>query len=182
MQPIKLLSKTLARVADDEHCIFSLSDLRAIIPGQSLSAFKSSISRAEKAGLLRRVCRGIYLYSGVSCADGYVLYRAAARLRADEFNYISLETVLSDAGAISQIPMNWITLMSSGRTHTVDCGNFGHIEFIHTKRTPDRVASLLTYDQRCGLWRASVALAMQDMKFTRRSIELVDREVVRELI
>ncbi len=31
---------------------------------------------------------------------------AAAPLRARELNYISLETVLSDAGVISQVPMN----------------------------------------------------------------------------
>ena len=45
-----------------------------------------------------------------------VLYHAAARLRADALCYLSLESVLSDAGVISQIPINWITLMTSGRS------------------------------------------------------------------
>ena len=31
------------------------------------------------------------------------------------FNYISLETALSDEGVISQIPINRITIMSTGR-------------------------------------------------------------------
>jgi len=182
MQPIKLLQRTLARLADKEHCLFSLNDLRAIIPGQKQSTFKTLISRAQKAGVLKRVCRGIYLYSAIMCPSGLILYRVAARLRAGEFNYISLETVLSDSGVISQIPFNWITLMSSGRSYIVDCGKFGHVEFIHTKKVPDKIASQLSYDEHCGLWRASVALAMEDMRFTCRSVELVDKEVVSEFI
>jgi hypothetical protein len=67
-------------------------------------------------------------------------------LRAAEFNYLSLETVLSDVGAISQVPMNWISLMTSGRSHVVDCGDYGHIEFVHTAQKPDEVSNELAYD------------------------------------
>jgi len=63
------------------------------------------------------------MYPRVAYPAGLVLFHTGARLRASGFNYISLETILSDAGVISQIPMNWITLMSSGRTTTVSCGN-----------------------------------------------------------
>ncbi len=182
MQTIKVLQQTLSKLAGKEHCLFSLTDLRGIIPEQRHSTFKALISRAQKGGLLERVCRGIYLYSGVMCPSGLVLYKVAARIRAGEFNYISLETVLSDSGVISQIPFNWITLMSSGRSYVVDCGKYGHIEFIHTKKTPDKIASQLFYDEDCGLWRASVALAMEDMKYTRRSTELIDQEVISELV
>lgn len=90
------------------------------------------LSCAVKAGLLRRVCKGIYLYPVRDYPMGDLLYHAAARPRAAEFNYLSLESVLSEAGVISQIPMNWISLMSSGGSHIVDCGDCGHIEFIHT--------------------------------------------------
>jgi hypothetical protein len=40
----------------------------------------------------------------------------------------------------------------------------------------------LTYDPERRLWRASVRLALRDMKATRRSMELVDEEVARELV
>jgi hypothetical protein len=95
-----------------------------------------------------------------------LLFHAAARLRAGEFNYISLETVLSDAGVISQVPMNWISLMTSGRSHVVDCGDYGHIEFVHTAQRPDDVSAELTYDPDRRLWRASVRQALRDMKVT----------------
>ena len=182
MQPIKQLAQVLTNLADAEQYLFSLRDLSATIPEQSSNAFKALIGRAEKNGLLRRVCRGLYLYPKVNYPAGLILYHAAARLRANEFNYISLESTLSDAGVISQILMNWVTLMSSGRSYIVDCGPFGHIEFIHTKKSLDRVASQISYDPRCRLWRASVALALRDMALARRNTDLVDWEVARELI
>ncbi|MHB8791035.1 MAG: type IV toxin-antitoxin system AbiEi family antitoxin [Desulfobulbaceae bacterium] len=182
MQPLKQLAHVLENLADRDHYLFSLDDLRAALPGHGPAAFKSLAGRAEKDGLLRRVCRGLYLYPKVEYPAGLVLYHAAARLRAHEFNYLSLESALSDAGVISQIPMHWITLMSSGRSYIFDCGTFGHIEFIHTKKSPGQVASRISYDPRCRLWRASVALALQDMARTRRDTDLVNWEAARELV
>ena len=182
MQPIKQLSQILEQLASEEHYLFSLSDLRGALPGHSLSAFKTVISRAEKTQLLKRVCRGLYLFPKVNYPQGELLFHAAARLRASQFNYISLETALSDAGVISQIPINWITLMSSGRNNVIHCGDFGAIEFVHTQRQPTTLQDQLTYDVRCHLWRASVDLAIRDMKATRRNMDLVDGEAVDELV
>jgi predicted transcriptional regulator of viral defense system len=182
MQPMKELSRTLERLASAENYLFSLDDLRCALPDAGPGAFKALLSRTQEAGILQRVCKGIYLYPRVNYPAGLVLFHAAAKLRADAFNYLSLETVLSDAGVISQIPLNWITLMSSGRSHIVDCGDSGHIEFIYTKRKPADVSDQLTYDPDCRLWRASVALALLDMKLTRRSTDLVDWSLADELI
>ncbi|QTR50363.1 type IV toxin-antitoxin system AbiEi family antitoxin [Candidatus Thiothrix anitrata] len=182
MQPIKHLANTLKALANSEHCLFTLSDLRGVMPEQTPAAFKALLSRAEQTGLLKRICRGLYLYPETCANDGLLLYRAAARLRAGEFNYISLESALSDAGVISQLPMNWVTLMSSGRTHIMDCGNFGKIEFIHTKKQAADLANQLVYDTRCHLWRANVGLALRDMKRTCRDTDLIDWEVAHELV
>ena len=180
MQPMKQLDVTLRRIADRDHCVFAASDLAAALPQGSDMAVL--LSRATKAGLLKRVCKGIYHYPVADYPAGYLLYHAAARLRADEFNYISLETVLSDAGAISQIPIQWISLMSSGRSHVVNCGDYGRIEFVHTAQRPEEIAEALSYDAGCHLWRASVPQAMRDMKATRRSLELVNLEELHELV
>ncbi len=180
MQPIKQLEKVLESLADPEHYLFANSDLQVAIPQhQGLTVL---LCRAQKAGLLRRVCRGIYLYPRVNYPNGLVLFHAAARLRAAGFNYISLETALSDAGVISQVPINWITLMSSGRSQVVECGDHGRIEFVHTAQLPEELAKELTYDAERRLWRASVQLALRDLKATRRSKDLLDLEVARELI
>jgi predicted transcriptional regulator of viral defense system len=172
MQPLKKLALTLESLSDREHSLFASSDLEAVFGDyDQLSVL---LSRAVKTGLLKRVCRGIYLYPKAGHAMGELLFHTAARLRADEFNYISLETALSDAGLISQIPMNWITLMSSGRSHKVDCGEFGHIEFVHTEQRPEEIANELVYDAARRLWRASEKQALRDMKLTRRSMDLVN--------
>ena len=182
MQPIKELARLLERLADEEHYLFSLDDLRSTLPDAGPAAFKALLSRTEKSGLLKRVCKGIYLYPRVAWPAGRLLFHAAAKLRADGFNYLSLETVLSDAGVISQIPLNWIMLMSSGRSYIVNCGDFGHIEFVHTKRRATDLADQLHYDPECRLWRASVALALRDMKLTRRSMDLIDWDLADELV
>ncbi|HUF61123.1 MAG TPA: type IV toxin-antitoxin system AbiEi family antitoxin domain-containing protein [Verrucomicrobiales bacterium] len=180
MQPLRQLSQVLRSLADRDHCVFASADLAAAAPGCGDLALL--LSRAVKAGVLKRVCRGIYLYPLADYPPGHLLFHAAARLRADEFNYISLETALSDAGVISQAPINWITLMTSGRSHVVDCGEFGHIEFVHTAQRPEAIAAELAYDAERHLWRASVPQALRDMRATRRSMELVDDEAARELI
>lgn len=180
MQPLKQLARSLDELADRDHCVYASSDLAGAVP--ECRDLRVLLSRATKAGLLRRVCRGIYFYPVRDYPVGHLLYHAAARLRAGKFNYLSLETVLSDAGVISQVPMNWISLMTSGRSHVVDCGDYGHIEFVHTAQRPADVAPELVYDTDRRLWRGSVRQALRDMQATRRSMELVDQEEAHEFV
>lgn len=196
MQPMRYLSnwldkniglryQNLRRVFSDyvnEHYLFAFQDLRALCPELSDSAFKTLLSRAADAGILGRVCRGLYIYERAQPQNGLELFHAAALLRANEFNYISLETVLSDAGVISQIPINQITLMSSGRSSIVSCGKFGTIEFVHTRQKPAHIMKQLAYDAKCRLWRASIPLALRDMKTTHRNCDLIDWSVANEFV
>ncbi len=181
MQPIRYLMQNLAKLANLDHCIFTPSDLRALLPKLSEAAFKTLLSRAVREKYLERVCRGLYFYPQVA-PSGLLLFHAAARLRAAGFNYISLETALSQAGVISQVPFNWISVMSSGRSNVISCGRFGTIEFVHTKQLPQQLASQLQYDSQCKLWRANVTLALRDMRATHRNLDLIDWSVVNELI
>ncbi len=174
LQPVRQLARILDQLANVDHYLFTLSDLQAAIPGHPKGAFKTLISRAEKNGLLKRVCRGVYLYPRVTAPPGLLLFHVAALLRADAFNYISLETALSDAGIISQISINWITIMSSGRSNIIRCGEWGTIEFVHTSKKPNNLTEELKFDCRCRLWRASVKQAIRDMKSTGRNLDLID--------
>lgn len=182
MHPSKKIVLTLSHLVDQDHYLFTLLDLQSILPHYDRQQLKMIAHRIVKSGFLKRVCRGLYLYPHANYPRGLVLYHAAARLRASEFNYLSLESTLSDAGVISQIPMNWITLMSSGRSHIVDCGDFGKIEFIHTQRLFNKPTPELAYDSQCHLWRASVKLALQDMKLTHRKKDLINWKAAHELV
>lgn len=182
MQPIKHLQRWLDEHANNEHFLFSFQDLRALYPSLTDTAFKTLLSRAVDSDYLTRVCRGLYAKKRSISPTGLLLFHAVAILRANKFNYISLETVLSEAGIISQIPINRITVMSSGRNNTISCGEFGTIEFIHTERKPTDVIDQLTYDHRYGLWRASIALALKDMKITHRNCDLINWDIANEFI
>jgi hypothetical protein len=182
MQPIRYLNQWLSEHADNQHYLFTLQSLRALCNTLSDTAFKTLLSRTVNAGLLARVCRGLYLYKKSYSVDGLLLFHAAALLRADAFNYISLETALSDAGVISQMPLNSITIMSSGRSGLISCGNFGTIEFVHTNQKPETLINQLTYDHQCGMWRANVALALRDMKATHRNCDLINWDIANESI
>ena len=180
MQPLKLLSITLESIASSERYLFTLNDIRCLFSNHTSVAFRALLWRAEKDGLLRRVCRGVYLYCKTDYPKGTLLYHTVTKLRASSFNYLSLESELSNTGIISQIPMNWITVMSSGRKSIVKCGDFGTIEFIHTKKSPNDLKNSLFYDQQFGMWRASPALALRDLKRVGRNLELVNEEVLKE--
>jgi hypothetical protein len=177
MQPIQRLMQSLAALSSERGGVFATQDLRALLPDLSDNAFKTLLSRAAErrplGGRLQRVCRGVYVY-GQAASSGMLLFHVAAVLRANGLNYISLETALSAQGLISQVPMNWVSIMSSGRSSVVSCGAWGTIEFVHTSRQPNDLADQLSYDAACRLWRASPQLALRDMRATRRSLDLVD--------
>ncbi len=106
MQNLRLLEKTLSDLCDSEHYLFSSSDIASLFPELSKNSLKALLSSAAKAGIIKRVCRGIYLFDQVEYTKVYELFHAASRLRAWHFNYISLETALSDEGVISQMLIN----------------------------------------------------------------------------
>lgn len=176
MQPIQRLERwLLASHSTRTGRLYSAAAFRSLFPELSQGAYRALLHRAEKRGLLERVCQGIYQYAGAPDNSGLILFHAAALLRAWHFNYISLETALSDAGLISQMPMAWVTLISTGRSAEVNCGRFGTIEFVHTERAMSQIADDLTYDSDRHLFRASPELAMADMRrFNRSTIDLVE--------
>lgn len=175
MQPIQQLERWLiTSQATPSGRLYSAKAFRPLFPQLSRGAYRALLHRAEKRGLLERVCHGVYQFPGDPDRTGLILFHAAALLRASHFNYISLETALTDAGLISQVPISWITLVSTGRSAEVNCGRFGTIEFVHTERSIGEIASDLAYDPDRYLFRASPRLALSDMKrFNRSTIDLV---------
>ena len=92
MQPIRVLEDILWKNSSPDYFIYSAEDLHVFFPGMSYEALMKMLSRAEKSNILRRVCKGIYLYPKVPYIASKVLYLVACRLRSGCFNYISLES------------------------------------------------------------------------------------------
>ncbi len=173
MQPSQRLLRSLRAIADEQRYLFTLSDLASLLPGMSDSAFKSLLSRLVSREELLRVCRGLYRPVWIDIAHGWILHHAAARLRAGIFTYLSLESVLSETGRISQMPMQSITLMTRGRGGDIDCGPLGHIAFTHTTQTPEQVMAHLQYDPERRLWIADEDQALRDLRRTGRNLDLL---------
>jgi predicted transcriptional regulator of viral defense system len=182
MQPMKYLLNFLDNNAKENYYLFTLKDFRALFPYLNDNTFKTLLSRTVKAGYLTRICRNIYIFNKNMAQNGLILYHIAALLRADQFNYISLENILSEYGIISQIPINHLSIMSSGRSNIISCDQFGVIEFIHTNKKPSSILKQLSYDKKYKLWRASPKLAFQDMKSTHRNLDLINMEILHEFI
>lgn len=84
--------------------------------------------------VLQRVCCGVYLYPLTRERDGYTVDRIAKTLRRGEYSYISNESALSEFGAISELPVDRLTVMTTGR-RGVYRTTYGVIEFTHTRRS-----------------------------------------------
>lgn len=172
MQPMNLLQSIVERLSDRDHFLFCTEDFFSLFPDFTIANLRMLLSRAAKSGVLERVCKGVYLAPKSGYDQTLVLFKVAAKLRADRLNYVSLETVLSQSGAISQQPLAWITVMTTGRSGTINCGRFGTVELIHTAKSPERITPHLRLDTHTGLWWADEELALQDMRDAKRDMGL----------
>ena len=183
MQPIRNLEEILWKYSTPDSFLYSPDDLKVFFPGMTEGALMQLLSRAVAAGILERVCKGIYLYPRVQYQSSKVLYMVASRLRAEYFNYISLESVLCAHSVISQQMLSWLTVMTTGRSNIINCGRFGSVEFIHTMKSGSVLKNHLSVDPWSGMLVADVRLAMEDEKACRRkSLGLVDWDLYNEII
>lgn len=134
MQSVVYLKEMLSRIATKEHFLFSRNDLKVFLAGKREQNINMILSRCVKAGFLQRLCNGLFLYTKEKFDRSLVLPKAASKLRDNTLNYISMESVLCEQGLISQQMMNWLVVMTGGRSGIIECGEFGSIEFIHTQK------------------------------------------------
>ena len=156
--------------------VFTLKDLAKIFHEDNPKTLQEGINRQRKHGILEGVARGIYCYSLSRTPDSYRLERIARAMRRGEYSYVSLESALSEYGAISQIPVDRLTIMTTGRkgTHRTP---YGTIEFTHTSRP---IIELLPRMRDIGrpLKMATPDAAWADLKRVGRNTYLVNVEVL----
>ena len=160
--------------------VFAQNDLRKLFPGDSDATFKAGLARLKANGFVKRVARGVYLYTLAGNHVPHLLERIAVTLRRGHYNYISLESALSVYGIISQVPLAGITVMTTGRSGIFDTP-FGRIEFTHTKRRGDLI---LTHTRDVGrpLRMATPEAAVRDLRRVGRNVHLVDGEELKEVL
>ena len=152
--------------------LFTRDELRKLFPEDTDAAFKKGLTRLISLGILHRVSRGIFLFGLIDSRDPYLLEQIAVTLRKGHYNYLSLESALSEYGVISQVPLAGITVMTTGRSGVFDT-SFGQIEFTHTKRS---IHNILDHTRNIDrpLRIATSHAAIRDLRRVGRNVHLID--------
>ena len=171
--------KTLTDWDRRGRAVFTFPDMRMMFPGESVKSLSESLGRLTRAGLLERVGKGLYFNPLSRRSHGRLLEEIAAAMRRGEYNYISLECALSEWGVISQVPMQYLTVMTTGRKGTFQTP-FGTIEFTHTKRSAADIVHHTVLMDPPRLRLATAPAAYRDLKRVGRNMHLVDIEELQE--
>ena len=174
------LIKNLARLERLGVYVLPKRDLRKIFPVEDEKSLEKSLQRVVKDGLLVRAAKGIYVNPlGTHRHPGRVIEEVAKALRPGKISYVSLESMLSEHGVISQIPMSYLTVMTTGASgrHSTP---YGEIEFTHTKRSVPDVLERSVYVEGRPMRIAKKKAAAQDLYRVGRNINMIDREELEE--
>lgn len=155
--------------------VFTKHDLAKLFSDDSPKTLTEGLSRLVKDDLLVRACRNIYVNNNAKNFDSYVIEHIAKALRRGEYNYVSLESMLSEYGIISQIPIDRITIITTGRKGVYKT-HYGTIEFVHTKRNVENIlASIIPIAGR-PLRIATKQAALRDLRRVGRNISLINEQ------
>ena len=155
--------------------------LKSYFPAEPSGNLKKTIERAVTSGLLERPCRGVYLAAKRQSNNLYKLESIAVVLRSGEYSYISLETALSEFSIISQMTINYLSVMTTGRSQTWRTP-YGTIEFTHTARGELDIIENTFKQEKRPLRMAKPELALSDLKRVRRNLHMVDMETFEEVV
>ena len=173
--------KTLTDWDRRGRAVFTFADMRMMFPDDSAKALTESLARLTRVGLLERVGKGIYFNPLSRRGHGRLLEEIAAVMRAGEFNYTSLECALSEWGVISQVPMQYLTVMTTGRKGVFRTP-YGTIEFTHTKRSAADIVRSTVLPDPPRLRLATALAAYRDLKRVGRNLHLVDIGELQEYV
>ena len=169
--------RQLMRYDNEGTHVFTKKDLAKIFREDRTHALDASLIRLVRSGVLRRAVKGVYV-NALSPNQGPDTIEYVARaMRRGDYNYVSLESALSEYGVISQIPMR-LTVMTTGRRGEYNTP-FGVIEFTHTARPTLDVINGMT-DVGRPLKFATKQTAYRDLKRVRRNLHLIDESVLHE--
>lgn len=153
--------------------IFDRSDMGLIFSADKDKALEKTLQRLVGAGVLERVCRGIYLNPFATSKGAFVIEDIAAVLRRGYYSYISLESMLSEYGAISQIPISRLTVMTTGPKGLYQT-KYGTIEFTHTQRSWAEIDKRVILDPRRPLRVATQEGAKRDLIRVGRNVSMLE--------
>ena len=157
--------------------VLSKGDLAKAFPQEKEKALEKSLQRLVGDGILQRVAKGVYVNTMAKSKKGQVIEDIASVLRRGHFSYVTRESMLSEYGVISQVPMSRITLMTTGANGIYETP-YGVIEFTHTKRRPAELIARTMSVKGRQLRIATKQAALADLVRAGRNTDMIDKEAL----
>lgn len=168
-----LNDNTIVAVNAGHNGLFTSNDLAMLTNSHLDANFTKFLYKAVKSEVLMKVCTNIFINPLAPPSGKGVLIKIANILHWDKFIYISLESQLSYLGVISQVTMNYLTLMTTGRTGLVKT-KYGTIEFTHTSRKMADISDYVYYDTEISAFRAIESKAIIDLNRVGRNYNMLE--------
>ncbi|CAN5399465.1 hypothetical protein BH11PSE9_BH11PSE9_27120 [soil metagenome] len=153
--------------------VLAKRDIEKLFPDEDAKAMDQSLGRMVADGLLQRVARGLYVNPAASSKNRWIAEEIARALRPGKLSYVSLESILSEYGVISQIPVDRITVMTTGASGLVETP-YGTIEFTHTKRGVAAIVDRTLAAKGRPLRIATKDAAVRDLLRVGRNVNMMD--------
>ena len=156
--------------------VYKNQDLAKLLHSNTTKALAACLSRLTEKGVLIRAIKGVYVYGFSEHKTKFILEHIAKAMRRGEYTYVSLESILSEYGVISQIPIDRLTLMTTGRKGEYKTP-FGVIELTHTKRSINDIL-INSVDVYRPLRIATKHAALRDLYRVGRNTHLIDKGLI----
>ncbi len=153
--------------------VFLKRDLAKIFD-ESGKTLDQTLRRLVSANLLERVTHGVYLNALSSRLGATTIEEVALSLRRGKHVFESFESALSQWGRISQVPIDRLTLATTGRKgifHT----KYGVIEFTHTEAPVAEIVANTVDRPDHAIPIATETYALHGLRRVGRNLDLVDQ-------
>jgi hypothetical protein len=157
---------------------FTPATFSALLGEPEQNYLKLRMKRLADQGVLVRAARGVYVNPHARSMPNDVRGGLVRYLRPRELTYVSLESKLSETGAISQVATT-LTCMTTGSPGRFDTP-WGAIELTHTDRAIAVGVDVHARDD--GLLEATVGRAARDLRRVGRNTDLIDEEALADAI
>ena len=151
--------------------VYLKRDLAKIF-NESGNNLDQSVKRLVARGVLTRAAQSVYLFAYSSRIGATTIEEVAATLRRGEHVFVALESALSQWGLISQIPIDRLTLVTTGGKGVFRTP-YGVIEFNHTNRGRAEIRANIIDRPGHPLPIANAEYALAGLRRARRNLDLI---------
>lgn len=152
--------------------VWAKRDLAKLLGSPPANSLDQMLKRLVAQGVLIRAARGVYVFAQSPHITATTIEDVAIALRPGEYSFESMESALSQWGAISQIPIDRVTLVTTGRRGEYKTP-FGTIEFTHTESSPQEILENTMERPGHPLPLATEEYASTNLKRSRRNVNML---------